>query len=108
MVGQIVLGLVVLDPPVVEGFVGLVAVLDLPRPELLDEIFDVVRSRFEGRVFEVELARGHSLEDLHVVLAVEGRSSADENVEDHSERPVVALLGVVAFEHLWGDVEGLK
>ena len=46
------------------------------------------------------------LEDQLVVFAVEGRVAAEEDVEDHSAAPDVALLVVLSFEDLGRDVVG--
>ena len=46
------------------------------------------------------------LKDQLVVFAVEGRVAAEEDVEDHSAAPDVALLVVLSFEDLGRDVVG--
>ena len=43
-------------------------------------------------------------EDLLVVIAFEGRVSAEEDKENDAETPDIAGLVIVAFEHFWGDI----
>lgn len=54
---------------------------------------------------EVQLPLLHLLQYLSVVVSVEGRVSAEEDVEDDSRRPHIALLIVIPCEHFGGDVE---
>jgi hypothetical protein len=56
----------------------------------------------------LEDAFGDALEDDVVVNAVEGRGSRHHHVEDNAEGPDVALLIVVAFDDLGGDVIRLQ
>ncbi len=56
---------------------------------------------------EVVLTVLDLLEENHVVLVVERRETAEQNVKDNTYRPVVALLSVKALlQNLWGNVAG--
>ena len=57
---------------------------------------------------EVVLALLNHREDLGVVVAVEGRHAAQQDVQDHAHRPDVAALVVVPLQNLRRDVVRLK
>lgn len=56
-----------------------------------------------GRV-ELQFLSHHVLKDFLVVISFEGWVATEEDVEDDTQAPHIALLVVVTFEHLWGNV----
>ena len=55
---------------------------------------------------EVVITITDLLEDLLLGVALKGKISADERVEDNPERPQIRLLAVVALDHFWCHIVG--
>jgi len=52
------------------------------------------------------LALGRHLEYFIIILAIKRRRANQQHVGNHSNRPDVTFLGVLASQNLWGNVEG--
>jgi hypothetical protein len=97
---------VVLDPGVLECLLRGDALRGCVREHLRDESLRLLRDALPVGVVERVLPGLDCLHDLDVGGTVEGRVSAQEDVQDDSARPHVALLVVVAEEDFGSDVVG--
>jgi hypothetical protein len=71
---------------------------------LLYQIFGVLAHLLPLRPLEGVVALPHVVQDLIVSLAVERRASTEEDVENDSDAPDVALLIVLPLEDFGSDV----
>ena len=66
----------------------------------LDQILCGWVNGIKLRVIEVEGSLTHGPIDLSLVRAMEGKEAAEDDVHHNPQAPTVALLAVVALEHL--------
>ncbi|GBE60051.1 ABC transporter ATP-binding protein, putative [Babesia ovata] len=92
------------EPVVLERLVRADALGGVVRNHARDEVLRTLRHLAPLRQVEGVLAGLHLLDDLGLIRAVEGRETAQQNVQDHTNRPYVALAVVHALEHVWRDV----
>jgi hypothetical protein len=71
----------------------------------LNEVLGLSRYVFELIAHGV-LTRLHILDDLLVIIPVEGRSPTEQDVQYHSDAPHIALLIILAIQHLGSNVVG--
>lgn len=71
-----------------------------------DEILALLRHVIEGGEVEVEFALFHGLDYFIAIGSVKRGMATQENVEDNSDGPNVALVIILAQEHLWSNVVG--
>jgi len=92
------------DPGVFEGIFCAGSFFWLISKEARDEIFGVLRDGVPALVVEVELAESDLLHDFLVALAVEGRHTREQDVDNDTGGPDVALGRVVLVQDFGSDV----
>ncbi len=65
-----------------------------------DSVLGFHRDVRPGVSLEVDVALGHSVEDLLLGLAPEGRHAAQQDVQDDPAAPDVRLLAIAPLQHL--------
>mmetsp|Transcript_23126 Transcript_23126/g.39642 ORF Transcript_23126/g.39642 Transcript_23126/m.39642 type:complete len:297 (-) Transcript_23126:525-1415(-) len=102
--GRVVVHL--LEPGVRQRLLRRGPVLRALGQQLLDQVLGLLRDRVPLGAGEVELRALHAAEDLRVVVPVEGRVPAQQDVHDHPDRPQVTCFGVVPSQHLRSNIVG--
>ena len=91
------------QPSMLESLVGREASL-WPRDQLVNQVLSLSSDLVPLLPIVVEGAAGDHLQDFLVVVSVEGRVPAEQNVEHAAGGPHIAADIVVAGEHLGRDV----
>ena len=74
--------------------------LDAKHP--WDEIFSLARYTMPDRSWEIQIVLDDGSVELLTNTSIVGRLARQKHVEDYSDRPNVALLGVNATQNFWG------
>lgn len=73
--------------------------------QVADNLLRVFGNLIPYRRGEVVLTMLNFLEEDHVVLVVEGRETAQQDIEDDSDTPIVTLFAVgILLENFWSYV----
>lgn len=91
-------------PRVLESLVGCESDVRIDDEQLLEEGLGFFGDLLKLFVLEVKLGRLNLVEDNVTILTLERQVSTQEHVHQHSQRPDVALLSVVALENFGGHV----
>lgn len=94
------------DPGVLEGLLSRGAALRLVGEQLGDQVLCLVGNVVPAWVREGELPDSHLLHDVLIAGPVEGGHAGQDDVQDDTARPDVALLIVLLVEDLGGYVIG--
>ena len=95
-----------LKPLVLEGISGSQTNV-LFAKHVKDEVLGLRRNLIPHVSLELELTLSDLLNDFLVGFAVEGRLTTEEDIEDDTDAPDVALLRVASVNHLGSQVVGL-
>mmetsp|Transcript_15708 Transcript_15708/g.41633 ORF Transcript_15708/g.41633 Transcript_15708/m.41633 type:complete len:289 (+) Transcript_15708:425-1291(+) len=96
----------VLDPLVIQGLLGSVAVTGVHLQEHADQNLGILRNVLPIRGIEGKVAQTHLRKHLGIGLAEEGRVATEHHVHDDADAPHVTELVVLASKHLRGHVVG--
>ena len=92
------------EPGMVQAVLCRDPLLRILVEHLRDEILRLIRHTIPVSRVELELLLDDVAEDLFVVVSFEGWVTAQEDEQNDTEGPNVALLVVVAFQHFRSDV----
>ena len=92
------------DPRVLEGFLSARSLLRVVGEELSDKVLGLISDAAPARILEGEFSDSDLLHDLLIALAIEGRHSREDDEEDDSAGPDIALFIILLVEDLRGDV----
>ena len=93
-----------LYPLVIEGLLRSEPHVSLPTQKVGNQVFSVIADRLPDSGRKVKAPMEHVMQDLVVIFATEGRSTAQHDEHHNSHWPVITLSGVTSFEDLWCDV----
>ena len=92
------------DPGVGQHLLCRVSALGVPVQQVGDQVLGLAGNRVPHRLAKSEGTGLDRLQDLLVVVAVEGRVARQHHEQDHPQTPDIALLVVGAREDLGGHV----
>ena len=93
-----------LEPLVIQSVLPAESLLLVQHEKLSDQVLALLGNGLKFNVVEVIIRLFDLAENLSSVGALEWQVTADQRVEEHTERPDVGFLAVGALEHLWCHV----
>lgn len=92
------------EPLVLQSFLATESLFLVQDEKLADQVLALLGDILKLHMVKVIICLFDLAEDLSGVIALEWKITANQRVEEHTERPDVRLFAVGTFEHFWRHV----